>query len=432
MSIDLFRRGMKWRAEAEKRLETRRAELSQQAGGRPMVFGSGSGGASGADHVDSYWEYRRLVGESDGGNLLGEAEYAELRKLAAAAARNRLYVTWRNGDGLDCYTVGPDTRCFCGHSYKAHAWYNTESKKVHCRCKGCACEGFEYVAGHGAWWIKCTCKHEHRAHANGRGACSVPYCGCRTFFSSFGCACGQSWAEHTMAIETRRERSAANRPTHNLCGGGGVGEAAAGGITRMSSLVPGIDRIESPLPFTDAGFFAHRLPSGAERDNDAGLIAGGGGGNEWSEPPPPSRQQLLDSLPDESHHLLACLLDEPSTAAEEEAAEAERDAGRSEAEREEARHKALILVEADAACGGGFGPSVDAAPRKQDKAPASRMGRSAVIQAHDAALRAEIEEIVARMQGVGLSAAARHGLKKQLAAKKAALKRDVVPGLRSV
>ena len=92
------------------------------------------------------------------------------------------------------------------------------------------------------------------------GACTQPGCGCGKFNSSFSCACGDSWRDHFTCIETRSERAAAQRPTHALCGGG-PGEAAIGGLTRMSSLIPGVDRIETPLPFTDAGFFAEPLPA---------------------------------------------------------------------------------------------------------------------------------------------------------------------------
>ena len=260
MSLALYRRTMDWKQEARERLEKKRAVL--HPGGPPMQFGASSEATAG-EHVDSYWEYNRLVGESDDGELLDEQQYAELKRLAAEAAPNRLFVSWRNRlTGMDCYMVGPDSRCFCGHSYKAHAWYNTATKRVHCRCPGCECEGFDYVVGHGCFWIKCVCKHEHEHHRKrGRmGACTQPGCGCRKFHSSFSCSCGDSWRDHYTCIETRAERVASKRPTHALCGGG-AGEAAVGGLTRMSSLIPGVDRIETPLPFTDAGFFAEPLPT---------------------------------------------------------------------------------------------------------------------------------------------------------------------------
>ena len=152
MSLALYQRQMQWRKGVRAKVQEMKAQLVAEGKAEHMTFGSSSG-ASAAEHVDSYWEYRRLVGESDGGELLSDEAYAELRRLAAAAAPNRLFVSWRNSAGTDCYMVGPDSRCFCGHSYKAHAWYDTESKRVHCRCPGCECAGFEYVVGHGAWWI---------------------------------------------------------------------------------------------------------------------------------------------------------------------------------------------------------------------------------------------------------------------------------------
>ena len=91
MSIDLFRRGLRWRAEVNQKLERRRAELLAEDPHRQLPNGSFA-----SSSIDSYWEYRRLVGESDGGTLLNEEDYAALRKLAAKAAKNRLFVTWRN------------------------------------------------------------------------------------------------------------------------------------------------------------------------------------------------------------------------------------------------------------------------------------------------------------------------------------------------
>ena len=80
--------------------------------------------ASAADHVQSYWEYNRLVGESAGDRLLSEvlptnnlflcsvlvlqADYTELKEKAVVASKDRLYVSWRcNDTGMDCYNVGP-------------------------------------------------------------------------------------------------------------------------------------------------------------------------------------------------------------------------------------------------------------------------------------------------------------------------------------
>ena len=447
MSIDLFRRGLKWRAAVNQKLEKRRAELLIEDPHRQVPNASFA-----SSSVDSYWEYRRLVGESDGGTLLGEEEYAELRKLAAKAAKNRLFVTWRNmATGMDCYNVGPDSRCHCGHSYKAHAWYNTDTKRVHCRCAGCACTGFEYVVGHGAWWIKCVCKHTHHDHANGRGRCAHDGCPCQRFHSSFSCVCGTSWQEHATVIEARSERRASNRPVHNLCGGGGVGEAACGAVTRMSSLVPGIDRIETPLPFTDAGFFAHRLPSHECSGSGSGSEPGSRRlqGAFTAEAMPPSgdgeltRQMLLDTLPDESLHVLLELLEEPTEAelqrAEEEAAQTAQEESMAQVPRDredkprakpQAQAAVATITQAGASDGEVSRKAAPAArrPGQGGDAPKGKAGmpRSAVLKAHDDELNREIAELTAKLESAETSAATKHGLKKQLAMKKAALKRDVV------
>ena len=55
--------------------------------------------------------------------------------------------------------------------------------------------------------------------------------------------------------------------------------------------------------------------------------------------------------------------------------------------------------------------------------------RSEVLAAHDAALRADIERLEARLANSETSAAAKHGIKRMIQQKKAALKRDAVPAL---
>ena len=142
MSRRFFERGLRWRAERDRKVRERRAALGFEWDGSAP-----GGGASAAEHVASYWEYRRhvvvtsmvcgifilsrrlwslrywacrrLVGEADGGELLPPQEIEKLRALAREAAKNRLFVTWRSiATGLDCYNVGPDSRCFCGPCHR--------------------------------------------------------------------------------------------------------------------------------------------------------------------------------------------------------------------------------------------------------------------------------------------------------------------------
>ena len=189
----------------------------------------------------------------------------------------------------------------------------------------------------------------------------------------------------------------------------------------MSSLVPGIDRIETPLPFTDAGFFAHRLPSG---DGAA-----------------PTRQMLLDALPEESLHLLVSLLEEdaPETTEgvvnEQDAAAA----GSSGPVAVEQRDGEGGNPESESRPSHGFRRATamrasqnsrptPPLPRKPARASGAST-RSAAIKAHDEGLRQEIAALTAQMESAGLSAAAKHGLKRQIQAKQALLKKDAVASL---
>ena len=72
---------------------------------------------------------------------------------------------------MDYFNVGRKV-CHCGQLNSTRI-IETETKRlaIFCRCPGCICDGFEYVVGHGAWWIKCICKHSHHEHDNGRGHC---------------------------------------------------------------------------------------------------------------------------------------------------------------------------------------------------------------------------------------------------------------------
>eukprot|EP00753_Platysulcus_tardus_P020572 PLAT8233.1.p1 GENE.PLAT8233.1~~PLAT8233.1.p1 ORF type:complete len:471 (+),score=103.19 PLAT8233.1:37-1449(+) len=241
--------------------------------------GDGGGmsfGGAAAAHVRAYFEYRSIVGDADGGELLSEEEYAAFRARALEARKNRLYVSWRNSDTVDCKLIGPSSRCFCGHRYKDHATDETETKNVHCRAPGCSCNLFAYIPVHGSGDLKCHCKHSFEQHRNnGRKRCNLASrCGCDGFTSSFRCSCGQLFADHQTVFETREERMALGRPVDNL-GGGGAGYAALGGLTGFSSLVDGADRLD---------------PSGA-----AAIVDGRDLYREGLGAPPPRRGKLSES-----------------------------------------------------------------------------------------------------------------------------------------
>eukprot|EP01062_Namystynia_karyoxenos_P029225 TRINITY_DN219_c0_g1_i1.p1 TRINITY_DN219_c0_g1~~TRINITY_DN219_c0_g1_i1.p1 ORF type:complete len:347 (+),score=96.04 TRINITY_DN219_c0_g1_i1:75-1115(+) len=222
-----------------------------------------------AGHIDAYQEYNLLVGEADGGAPLPQREYDALRATARRIdeAGQRLYVYWRNtATQADCYCVGPSSRCFCGHGYSGHAWFETETRRVRCRVPGCKCPCFRYVNGRGSQFIRCTCKHEHTDHRsrNGiMGQCTKGRCACAGFHSEWRCgSCNEPWGAHSTVFESRAERAARGLDVDNLAGGGSAVAAACGGVTRYASLLPGCERAAAqPLPFTDG--CAAALPASA-------------------------------------------------------------------------------------------------------------------------------------------------------------------------
>ena len=60
-----------------------------------------------AKHVQAYLEYEQIVGNADGGNTLTDKEYEEFKQNVKEARKNRLYVKYRNADGVDCKSIGP-------------------------------------------------------------------------------------------------------------------------------------------------------------------------------------------------------------------------------------------------------------------------------------------------------------------------------------
>ena len=48
-----------------------------------------------------------IVGNADGGKMMSEKEFEEFKNNVKEARKNRLYVCWRNAEGMDCRTIGP-------------------------------------------------------------------------------------------------------------------------------------------------------------------------------------------------------------------------------------------------------------------------------------------------------------------------------------
>ncbi|XP_066302796.1 protein FAM221A-like [Branchiostoma lanceolatum] len=206
---------------------------------------------SAAASVDKYLEYRRIVGEDDGGQLFTPEQYEEYKKkVLPMRLKNRLYTSWSSPTGMDCKQVGPETPCFCGHRYKQH---KTDFQKIPeerpinlpCRVNGCKCAAYHYVPLNGSQPIRCGCKHYADNHSE-----LFPYrcrkvapggatCTCPGFKSSFTCGCGQATYRHETLVETKDEREARGHPV-----GCDVPYAAMGGLTGFSSLADGYMRLD--------------------------------------------------------------------------------------------------------------------------------------------------------------------------------------------
>ncbi|XP_020609192.1 protein FAM221A-like isoform X2 [Orbicella faveolata] len=200
---------------------------------------------SAAASIDQYLEYRRIVGEDDGGTLFTPEEYEDyMKRVLPMRMKNRLFVSWTAPNGMDCKMIGPETMCFCNHRYKQHKTdYETipETRPipVPCRVSGCKCKSYHYVPKNSTQPIRCQCKHFADEHSE-----VVPYkcskgCACKKFISSYTCGCGQPTYAHKTIIETKEERTARGHPV-----GHDVPYAAMGGITGFSSLMDGYMRLD--------------------------------------------------------------------------------------------------------------------------------------------------------------------------------------------
>ncbi|XP_004839607.1 protein FAM221A isoform X7 [Heterocephalus glaber] len=201
--------------------------------------------SGGAAAVDEYLEYRRIVGEDDGGKLFTPDEYEEYkRKVLPTRLQNRLFVSWRSPTGMDCKLVGPETLCFCTHRYKQHKTdFETIPQQrpiaLPCRVTGCPCRAYHYVPLNGAQPIRCRCKHFADQHSAASGFACNTCSKCSGFHSCFTCACGQSAHAHDTVVETKQERLAQGKPV-----GQDVSYAAMGGLTGFSSLAEGYMRLD--------------------------------------------------------------------------------------------------------------------------------------------------------------------------------------------
>ncbi|XP_012729709.2 protein FAM221A [Fundulus heteroclitus] len=207
---------------------------------------------SALEAVDDYWEYKRIVGEDDGGKLFSPEEYEEYkRKVLPMRMKNRLYVSFGVPGGIDCKLIGPETQCFCEHRYKQHQtdWEVVPSERplaLPCKVRGCHCSAYTYVPRLGCSPVRCGCKHLPEDHSEATGHLCKKCNSCSGFRSPYTCGCGRPCFEHRTLVETKLERQERGRPV-----GRDVPYAAMGGLTGFSSLLDGYLTLEASS--TDEG-----------------------------------------------------------------------------------------------------------------------------------------------------------------------------------
>nr|XP_016849857.1 PREDICTED: protein FAM221A isoform X2 [Anolis carolinensis] len=195
--------------------------------------------------IDEYLEYKRIVGEDDGGKLFTPEEYEQYKKkVLPMRLQNRLYVSWRSPTGMDCKLVGPETLCFCTHRYKQHKTdFDVIPKErpisLPCKVSRCLCASYSFVPLNGTQSIRCRCKHFADQHSPAPGFPCNMCSKCAGFHSCFTCGCGQPTYAHETVVETKEERLAQGKPV-----GHDVPYAAMGGITGFSSLAEGYMRLD--------------------------------------------------------------------------------------------------------------------------------------------------------------------------------------------
>ena len=144
---------------------------------------------------------------------------------AQESTQSGVYITWVSDKMRpteeQCFRIGSESRCFCGHLLKDH---NRElGKKVKSNCRQCKCTAFQFIPRRpeelGLWHLprrkgfdintwrpSCVCKYPHTEHAPVRPhKCSKS--GCFNFQSDFCCtSCDRKFEDHETLWETEQER----------------------------------------------------------------------------------------------------------------------------------------------------------------------------------------------------------------------------------
>ncbi|KAJ4461052.1 hypothetical protein PAPYR_2494 [Paratrimastix pyriformis] len=171
-------------------------------------------------------------GPSPGAQAMMTAE----REAAEEAIRTGIYGVWRYTGpqpekGHDfCSRIGPQSRCFCGHTWSDHHQRPTDRMRPDTTCQHCSCVGFYFVPTRpeeiGEYWLprrpefnvatwraKCRCGHDHMAHDPSRHDRPCRQCRCCQWDPHYCCVvCNQMGKDHESVWETTAERQAQGYP----------------------------------------------------------------------------------------------------------------------------------------------------------------------------------------------------------------------------
>ncbi|XP_059110212.1 protein FAM221B isoform X2 [Peromyscus eremicus] len=126
---------------------------------------------------------------------------------ALKAIQTGLYIGWRCPHYLwDCFRIGDESKCFCGHLLKEHQIISEEVGEFWLKRRA--------TFDPKAWRAQCRCKHTHEEHAaTGAHPCRHRGCCCSCFESNFLCAaCDRRWEEHETFFENEETRRRGGRP----------------------------------------------------------------------------------------------------------------------------------------------------------------------------------------------------------------------------
>jgi hypothetical protein len=126
------------------------------------------------------------------------------------------------GQVIECFRVGSNSMCICGHGFPEHDKV-LNKKKLSSKCNSCKCKAFNFIPLYpeeiGEYWMpyqktfnyttwkgKCKCKHQWDEH-DAENLLRCEKCNCYSFNSNFCCVvCNKFWQDHEMLWELEHER----------------------------------------------------------------------------------------------------------------------------------------------------------------------------------------------------------------------------------